>query len=421
MTSAPSGTTGRSAARASSSDIVPVRTCCATPDPGGHGRRAEIEPVRRHAGQEREPRTRRRERIGPVAAVRKVVGRREARPRAAAAAGERDQVPEDRAARGVAAGAGTRECHGPDGVRDDLDAVEDPVGPPEGLVPVDRARQDRCGRAAVPAIGEGDEPQGQAERARGTDLVGRDARDPGAPGAPHGRRCLDDVGGIEPRAEREPGEDHDLVDGVVALDVAARVRLRVAARLRLGERVGVRAPLLAHRREDEVRRPVHDAADLADVVGGEVGRERPEDRDAATDRRLEPEGAAVLAGGRLERRAMVGDDVLVRRHDPLPGAQRGGDQRPGRLVAAHELHDDVHLGVGDEVRGRVRDDRRGHAARDQAIHELVGHARERERDAVEGREASRPFEEGAHDGPADGARAEHRDAKGGRPGHRPRS
>ena len=70
----------------------------AAPDGDGQGRRAEVEPVRRYAGQEREPCPGCRERIGPVA-VREIVGRREARPRAAAAAGEHQKVPEDRAAR----------------------------------------------------------------------------------------------------------------------------------------------------------------------------------------------------------------------------------------------------------------------------------------------------------------------------------
>ena len=37
----------------------------------------------------------------------------------------------------------------------------------------------------------------------------------------------------------------------------------------------------------------------------------------------------------------------------LPAPQRGHDQRPGRLVAAHHLDDDVVLRVGHEVGRRV--------------------------------------------------------------------
>ena len=134
---------------------------------------------------------------------------------------------------------------------------------------------------------------------------------------------------------------------------------------------------------------------------------------AASNRNVPPCSRA----DRLQRRAVVRDHVLVGGDNALARPQRRRDQRPGRLVAAHQLHDDVHLGVRHEVRRRVRDDRGRDAARDHAIHELVGDARERQPDAVERRQLVRSLEEGADDGPADGARAEHRDAKGGRPGH----
>ena len=61
--------------------------------------------------------------------------------------------------------------------------------------------------------------------------------EPAGPSAPSGPRR--DRRRIEPPAEREPGEDHQLVDRVVALDVGRRVGLRVAQPLRLGEDVGV--------------------------------------------------------------------------------------------------------------------------------------------------------------------------------------
>ena len=50
---------------------------------------------------------------------------------------------------------------------------------------------------------------------------------------------------------------------------------------------------------------------------------------------------------------MVGDDVLVRGDDGLAGRQGGRDQRPGRLIATHELDHDVRLRRRDEVRGCV--------------------------------------------------------------------
>ena len=59
-------------------------------------------------------------------------------------------------------------------------------------------------------------------------------------------------------------------------------------------------------------------------------------------------GALGPPGDGLELRAVVGDDVLVRRDDRLAGPERGGDERARRLVAAHDLDDDV------DRRGRPR-------------------------------------------------------------------
>ena len=86
---------------------------------------------------------------------------------------------------------------------------------------------------------------------------------------------------------------------------------------------------------------------------GELGGERAEDRDPATDRRLEAERGAGPPGGRLELGSVMGDDVLVRGHDRLPRAERRRDQGVRRFVAAHQLDDDVGVGIGDEM-GRAR-------------------------------------------------------------------
>jgi hypothetical protein len=238
------------------------------------------------------------------------------------------------------------------------------------------------------------------------------------PGRPqHRRRRPEHRGRIDPAAEGEAGEDHDLVDGVVALDVAARVRLGVAEGLRLGEHVVVRAPELAHGGEDEVRRAVDDAADAEDGVRGEVRGERRQHRDPPADGGLEPEGRAGAPGDRLELGAVVGDDVLVGSHDRLAGTERGGHEGVGRLVAAHELDDGVDVGarhqvgrcVGDEVVGDAEGAGPGEVALRDAREDEAGHAA--------GVHPLGMLEEGAHDGSADGAGAEHRDAEGNLAGH----
>ena len=61
------------------------------------------------------------------------------------------------------------------------------------------------------------------------------------------------------RAERDGGEDRELVRGVDALDVERRVRLRVAETLRLAQDLLERGPAVAHLGQDEVARPVDDA------------------------------------------------------------------------------------------------------------------------------------------------------------------
>ena len=174
---------------------------------------------------------------------------------------------------------------------------------------------------------------------------------PGAPSPAAGRaRPVGHGRGIDPGAEREPHEDHELVDGVEPLDVGGRVGLRVAARLGLGEDVAVVAPLAGHRRQDEVRGPVDDPADARDPVRGQVQRQGAEHGDAARHRRLEAQRAVGGAGRPLQLGAVVGEEMLVRGDHGAPVGEGGRDQRPRRLVAAHDLDDHVDVGARDEVR-----------------------------------------------------------------------
>ena len=69
--------------------------------------------------------------------------------------------------------------------------------------------------------------------------------------------------GVDRPAEREARQDRQLVRGVDAVDVEARIGLGIAELLRLGQHLGEFAPALAHRRQDVVRCAVEDAVDRA--------------------------------------------------------------------------------------------------------------------------------------------------------------
>ena len=113
------------------------------------------------------------------------------------------------------------------------------------------------------------------------------------------------------------GDDRRLGAGVVALDVGGGVALGVPEALRLGEGVGVARAVLGHPGEDEVGRAVDDAHDPADGLAGERLAQRPDERDAAGDRRLEQEVDAGGVGRGEELGADVGEQLLVGGDDRL--------------------------------------------------------------------------------------------------------
>src|SRR5690606_13332623 len=96
------------------------------------------------------------------------------------------------------------------------------------------------------------------------------------------------------RAERQAGQQRQLVGRVEAADVEGWVRLRVAAFLGLLQHLGEGPALLLHRREDVVTRTVEDAVHAADLVSEQRLAHRLDDRYAARDRRLEIESDAAF-------------------------------------------------------------------------------------------------------------------------------
>ena len=96
--------------------------------------------------------------------------------------------------------------------------------------------------------GDADEPHDHAEVGGGRDMCRLDLGD----------AARLDLVDRDARAERDRRENRHLRGRVGAVDVVARIRLRVAERLRLRQRIGIRVAAL-HAREDEVRRPIDDA------------------------------------------------------------------------------------------------------------------------------------------------------------------
>ena len=110
------------------------------------------------------------------------------------------------------------------------------------------------------------------------------------------------------------------------------------------------------RGQDEVGGPVDDAENPFDRLAGQGLRQRPDDRDPATDGGFEEEGDAGAFGGGDQFRATRRNEFLVRRHDRFAGLERGEHQIAGEVVSTHELHHEVDLRVVDDAGAIVGED-----------------------------------------------------------------
>jgi len=80
----------------------------------------------------------------------------------------------------------------------------------------------------------------------------------------------------------------------------------------------------------------------------------------------------------------MGDDRFVCRDDGLARTECRADERPGRLDTAHQLDDDVRLGIGDEVRRSV-----GQEVGRQAVAPALRNVAHSDRDDRKGRPIGR--------------------------------
>ncbi|MEJ7695916.1 MAG: hypothetical protein WKF78_04645 [Candidatus Limnocylindrales bacterium] len=235
--------------------------------------------------------------------------------------------------------------------------------------------------------------------------------DPGLTLAPGRGRPPPDRRWVEPDPERQSGQDDELVHRVVTLHVTARIGLRVTQFLGIDQHVRIRPAILRHLGQDVVRRPVDDAAHPLHDVAGQVRRERRQDRDATGNGGLESQDGPRLPSRGLEFRTVMGEDVLVRGDDRLAGPQRRRDQGPGRLVAAHDFDDHIHVRVGNEMGRRVGQQVTRKLA--LAIRPEVPDrdARQEQRRTVGGRQSFTSGLQRFDDGETDGARPEQPDAQ----------
>ena len=182
----------------------------------------------------------------------------------------------------------------------------------------------------------GDELDGAVELFRSLDVCHRDVTDAA-------RR---DIVGVDMVPAGKAGQNGNLAAGIAAVHIIAGVlRLGIAELLGDLERL-VKAHVLAlHLGEHEVRGAVDDAADLADMVGGQALVHRGDDRGAAANAGLKQERRIVRLGKGKQLGAVGSDHLLVGGADAAAAFQTLPHIRVGKFCAADRLDHDPDLRV----------------------------------------------------------------------------
>ena len=149
--------------------------------------------------------------------------------------------------------------------------------------------------------------------------------------------------GVDLGAEGKAGQDGELVGGVEAADVEGRVGLGIAEALRVREAIVEGQALRLHPRQDVVAGAVEDAVDALDRIADEALAQRLDDRDAASDRRLEVQRDAGLSRpGGPDRRHGGPASALLAVTTGLPASSAATTAAMRRaFVAADQLDQDV--------------------------------------------------------------------------------
>ena len=153
--------------------------------------------------------------------------------------------------------------------------------------------------------------------------------------------------GVDRSAEGEARQDRQLVRGIDAVDVEARISLGITELLRLGQHLGEFPPAVAHCRQDVVRCAVEDAVDPRHAVAGKALAQCLDNRDPAGDGGLEGERDAGLLGAPGKARSVLGDQRLIGGDDVLAASQRGlDDVERDSIGAADQLDDRIDFRIG---------------------------------------------------------------------------
>src|SRR5215472_11311348 len=152
---------------------------------------------------------------------------------------------------------------------------------------------------------------------------------------------------VDRAAKADACEDRELVCGVNAVDVKARIGFRVAELLRFGQHFGELVRALAHRRQNVVAGSVQNTIDALQTIAGETLAQTLDYWDPAGDRGFERKECALFLRPYGELRPLVGHQRLVGCDHVLAVNDRGFDDLAGDPVsAADQLDDDIDLGIG---------------------------------------------------------------------------
>ena len=224
-----------------------------------------------------------------------------------------------------------------------------------------------------------------------------------------------DAGEVEPRAESDARQDAQLMRGIYAVDVEARVGLGKALCLCVREHSGERQAFRLHPRQDIIARSVQDAVDAGQSVRRRAVAQRLDDRNAASDCCLVLERSAVRLGERGQFQPVMSKHRLVRGDERLALRQRCACQHQRRAVAAADhLDDDIDVIAGGEL-GRVVDPRERRGI-DPSVAPAIARRHRRDPDRAVGAPLDEPGigVEQRDDPRSDSAEAGETDPQGGR-------